>query len=399
MHNEVTVIDDTARIDERAPPVMLSSPPHPTGQQMNTAKNVSAGGRQSRVLGLLALSAISISMVRRAEAAPTVVKCIGEQTTKTTEMSPNWPAQMQTDLGATYTITNDGDGGGTVVAGSKGGTHTFRTATNMPYKDSLMSPDIVVIGPWAEHDEIAVEAGADASHFQADYDALVMDYLSLAKKPCVIVTTSVVIPTYQRNPATDMLVTNTIEPAVLAVAKAHNLPVVDLYTPFMGQAAWLGVDGHFTAAGAVQAAKLVEAALPMCTGGGGNPGTDAGSGAGGAAGSTGAGGSPGTGGSGGGSVEMGGQGGAGGEPASMGTGGEPATTVGGGGTTTSTSSGAAGSSTSDNAAPASTDAGGCSCSLVANRSNWKASALASLGALFAMVRLGHPRRNPRRRRD
>jgi hypothetical protein len=353
---------------------------------MKTAKNVSAARRPKHVIGLFALSALSISLARRADAAPTVVKCIGEQTTMTAEMTPTWPVAMQTDLGATYAITDDGDGGGTVLAGSKGGTHTFRTPTNAPYKDSLMNPDIVVIGPWAEHDEIAVEAGADASKFQADYDALVMDYLNLAKKPCVIVTTPVVIPTYQRNPATDMLVTNTIEPAVLAVAKAHQLPVVDLYTPFMGQAAWLGPDGHFTAAGAKQVAKLVEAALTSCAAAGGNPGNDAGSGAGGGGGSNGAGGSGGTTGSGGGAVEMGGQGGGGGQPDSTGSAGKPAGSSGGGVTSTSAGSGAGGSSTSDNAAPASSDAGGCSCTLPANRSSTTAAALFALGIVLSAAR-------------
>src|ERR1700753_1442582 len=48
-----------------------------------------------------------------AAAVPRIV-CIGEQTTQTTEMSPTWPTKMQTDLGAAYTVTNDGDGSATV---------------------------------------------------------------------------------------------------------------------------------------------------------------------------------------------------------------------------------------------------------------------------------------------
>src|SRR5450432_1751987 len=235
--------------------------------------------------GLVAIPLLSVLVARSAAAAPRIV-CIGEQTTMTAEMSPTWPAKMQTDLGAAYTVTDDGDGNGTVLSGSKGGTHTFTTPTNAPFKDSIMAPDIVVIGPWAEHDEIAVEGGADATHFQADYDALVTVYLGLPKKPCVIVTTPVVIPTYQKNPATDQLVMNTIEPAVLAVATAHSLPVVDLYTAFMGQSAWLGADGHFSTAGAAEVAKLVEMALPSCAGTGGT-GAGGATGIGGGAGATG----------------------------------------------------------------------------------------------------------------
>jgi len=66
--------------------------------------------------GLVALP-MFLGFARTAAAAPRIV-CIGEQTTMTTEMSPTWPAQMQIDLGAAYSVTDDGDGGGTVLDGS-----------------------------------------------------------------------------------------------------------------------------------------------------------------------------------------------------------------------------------------------------------------------------------------
>src|SRR5260221_3577137 len=94
--------------------------------------------------GLLSISALSLLLARRAEAAPISVKCIGEQTTMTAEMTPTWPVQMQTDLGAAYTVTDDGDGGGTVLAGSKVGTHTFARPNNDPSQDSIKSTDVVV---------------------------------------------------------------------------------------------------------------------------------------------------------------------------------------------------------------------------------------------------------------
>jgi hypothetical protein len=332
--------------------------------------------------GLLA-APLFLAAPGSAAAAPRIV-CIGEQTTMTAEMSPTWPAKMQTDLGAAYTVTDDGDGGGTVLAGSKGGTHTFITPTNAPFKDSIMAPDIVVIGPWAEHDEIAVEAGADATHFQQDYDALVMAYLGLPKKPCVIVTTPVVIPTYQRNPATDMLVTNTIEPAVLAVAAAHSLTVIDLYAPFMGQAAWLGVDGHFTTAGAAEVARLVELALPSCSigngTGGGGAGGGAGAGSAGASGGSAAGAGNGSGGSGGSSTGAAG--------ASMGGGGSPSSATGGtgpGGSTSTASGGSAGSAPSAGS-PMSSDSGGCALSTRSPTSSRTLLLVLFGGALFARRR-------------
>jgi len=348
--------------------------------RLRSAKSVV---RRAGYSGLVA-APLFLAAPGTAAAAPRIV-CIGEQTTMTAEMSPTWPAKMQTDLGAAYTVTDDGDGGGTVLAGSKGGTHTFITPTNAPFKDSIMAPDIVVIGPWAEHDEIAVEAGADASHFQQDYDALVMAYLGLPKKPCVIVTTPVVIPTYQQNPATDMLVTNTIEPAVLAVAAAHSLTVVDLYAPFMGQAAWLGADGHFTTAGAAEVARLVELALPSCgagsgTGGGGAGGS-AGAGSAGASGASAAGAGNGSGGWGGSGTGAAGS-------TSAGAGGSTSSASGGTGAagSTSTASGGSAGSTPSAGSPTSSDSGGCALSTRSPTSSRTLLLVLFGGALFARRR-------------
>ncbi len=324
--------------------------------------------RRSLVVGLAILPVLLAGLQHEACAAVPRIVCIGEQTTQTAEMSPTWPTKMQTDLGAAFVVTNDGDGNATVLAGSKAG-HTYSTPSNAPYKDSINAPDIVVIGPWAEHDEIAVKAGADATHFQTDYDALVTSYLSLPKKPCVIVTTPVVISTYQQNPATDLLVTNTIEPAVLAVAQAHSLKIVDLYTAFMNQAAWLGPDGHFTAAGAAQVASMVETALSSCS----STGTGGAGGAGGSSGAAGSSGAPsaaGSGGAGAGSAGLGGSSGA--ETAASAGAGAGGASVAAGGTSSAGASGSAvsiagaagtvsvaGGAGAAASAPASSDSSGC----------------------------------------
>ncbi len=332
-------------------------------RQYHSRRLYSFAVRGSLLTGVAALPLLLVSWPRGASAAAPRIVCIGEQTTQTNEMAPTWPTKMQTDLGAAYVVTNDGDGSATVLAGSKAG-HTYSTPTNAPYKDSINAPDIVVIGPWAEHDEIAVKAGADATHFQTDYDALVMAYSSLPKKPCVIVTTPVVNTSYQQNPATDMLVTDTIEPAVLAVAKARNLTVVDLYTAFTNQAAWLGPDGHFTAAGAAQVASMVEKALASC----GSTGTG-GAGGGGSAGMSGAAGSnAGSGGASAGNTGLGGSsgaetaGGSGGAVGGAGAGGTSGSGVAGnavssaGNAGTAPATGSAGASTAE---PASSDSSGC----------------------------------------
>src|SRR5258707_10592968 len=108
---------------------------------------------------------------RGAVAAPIKVACIGEHTTHShafpadnREAQPpgnqEYPAQLQTLLGAGYEVRNFGDCCGTVLQGytpAPGETHPYVLGTNpndgVGYNESIVFlPDVVIIGSWGRHD-------------------------------------------------------------------------------------------------------------------------------------------------------------------------------------------------------------------------------------------------------
>ncbi len=239
-------------------------------------------------LAAAALSSLSLTLVGRAHAATTKVACLGEQTTKSNEPpGPMWPTLLQTALGANYDVVNDaGDTSGSILTGydtTGVGADPVMSASNTAYQDSLTA-NIVVIGPFGEHDERVVSkfpAMGTELIFEQDYDALVMSYLNLASKPTVYVTTPIQVPTFDA--ATQALVSNVVLPAVKAVALEHSeVKLVDLYTAFLGHEEYfMGMsDGQTNAAGEVELEQLVYAAMQTASSGAGGAG-----GSGGAAGS------------------------------------------------------------------------------------------------------------------
>ncbi|HWZ87662.1 MAG TPA: hypothetical protein VNW92_02395, partial [Polyangiaceae bacterium] len=196
---------------------------------------------------------------------------------------------------ATYTVVDDaGDTSGSILTGydpNGVGADPVMSATNAAYQDSLTA-NIVVIGPFGEHDERVVQkfpALGTEMTFEQDYDALVMSYLNLASKPKVYITTPILVPSFDQ--ATQTLVTNVVLPAVNAVGAKHSdVKLIDLYTAFLNHTEFfMGMgDGQTNATGEKKLEQMVfDAILASSAGGmGGAGGTGAG-GSGGASGGTG----------------------------------------------------------------------------------------------------------------
>ncbi len=349
-------------------------------------------------LAAAALSSLSLTLVGPARAATTKVACLGEQTTKSNEApGPMWPALLQTALGANYDVVNEGgDTSGSILTGydtAGVGADPVMSASNTAYQDSLTA-NIVVIGPFGEHDERVVSkfpALGTEMIFEQDYDALVMSYLNLASKPTVYITTPIQVPTFDA--ATQALVSNVVLPAVKAVALKHSeVKLVDLYTAFLGHEEYfMGMsDGQTNAAGEVELEQLVYAAMQTPSSGAGGAG-----GTGGAAGSAGAtAGSSGSGGASAGSSAGGASGGTGGAGGAATSGaGAPNTSASAG---TTASAGAAQQPIEDSPASESS-----SCSLVnvgANRASgvWLALAYVVSGLALTRARRRRERGIPER---
>ncbi|HEX3695551.1 MAG TPA: hypothetical protein VH374_09175 [Polyangia bacterium] len=223
------------------------------------------------------------ALATRALAAPIKVVTPGEQNTQSTEATwPLYPKLMQTALGAGYSVLNNGDISGSVLSSYTGqpmGVHPFATPGQPTYDTSINPPpDIVIIGPFGEHDLRVVlvaqwKSLATVTAFAKDYDSLVTDYTRLSSKPRVFVTTPIVLPNFNP-PDTMNFVKGVVLPAVQQVAAARSLPVIDLYTEFSNNlATYMGTDGQVNAKGQVKISDMIVAAIKADTGADG--GTDA----------------------------------------------------------------------------------------------------------------------------
>ncbi|HVU51685.1 MAG TPA: hypothetical protein VHL80_13410, partial [Polyangia bacterium] len=201
----------------------------------------------------------SLALASAARAA-TVVNCIGEQTTITTEGSTsaqNWPSVLGGLLGAAYTVNNDGVNAGTVIKG------TAKSASSL-----TGMPGIIVIGPFAEHD-YGAQANITQDQWTTAYKALVDAYLALAPQPQVYVMTPPPAAFVYQSAAEQTFATTIVKTAVLSVAGGNNsankqLKVIDLFSDAtLVAAADVAGDGHFSATGMAEVANLAYKCIAM----------------------------------------------------------------------------------------------------------------------------------------
>ena len=187
---------------------------------------------------------------------PILVSCIGEQTTFTTETGPVtecWPTALGALLGAGYMVGNDVVmNANTVLSGN---------CVTPASKDPV--PNIVIIGPFAEHDYMAMTPPATELQFRAAYQNVVNAYLALTPPPSVYVMTPPPAAFVYPLAAEQTFAVDVVRPAVLAVAAATpRVHVVDLFDDaVLGETPYMAGDGHFGAAGQAEVAKLAYRAL------------------------------------------------------------------------------------------------------------------------------------------
>jgi MYXO-CTERM domain-containing protein len=210
-------------------------------------------GRLLRLSLAVAVFCTVGSAALAATAAPIKVACIGEHTTHShafpalnRETQPvgmqEYPALLQTRLGAGYDVRNFGDCCASVIQGySTVGqeNHPYVQGSNAGdgagYNESIaFLPDIVVIGSWGRHDWGLSTASTlvwNLPKFQQDYDNLVQRYMALSTHPRVFA--SLPVPILNGTDTDNGVLTSSIATVIRAVAAKYNLPIVDLYAAFL----------------------------------------------------------------------------------------------------------------------------------------------------------------------
>ena len=316
------------------------------------------------------LVALMFTGISEAQAVPLNVVTPGEQNTQSPEngcaktpcAAGHWlhyPELLGVALGAGYTVHNNGDAEGAVLGCDAATTAAVGNSSfckHIPYTSSINpAPDIVIIGPFGEHDQRIVTASAAnmtnlymESVFEGAYEGLVQKYLPLTSKIFIMTPIDVPWGGTPNLPAGKNIVKDMLLPAAKKVAQNHGLTIIDTYTAISATpqlvTMYYATDGQVNAAAQQKMTDLILAALkdagsgadggtsdagdaaapkdaPDDAGSGGAPGTGGAAGTGGAIGSggtSGTGGASGTGGSI--SAGTGGtSGGSGGSPAVSGT--------------------------------------------------------------------------------
>jgi acyl-CoA thioesterase-1 len=180
----------------------------------------------------------------RAGATPLRVACIGEHTVHSDKLqrSQEWPRMMGDKLGPGYDVQNFGDCCATVLLEypPQHANHPYikpydRPAYKPGFHESVaFMPDVVIIGPWGKHEwemaDILYNGVLPPDRFLADYETLVKTYLDLPGKPKVFVSLPIPFP---MGTAKVGLV-DTILAATQTIASKYQLPIIDLYHPFLG---------------------------------------------------------------------------------------------------------------------------------------------------------------------
>jgi hypothetical protein len=256
-------------------------------------------------VALAAASLFAVSVAGTAAAAGIRVVTPGEQNTQSGEngcaaapcMNGHWlhyPELLAGSLGAGYSVVNNGDGGAVLgcdaATVTAAGTNSICTAGGNYSKSINPLPDIVIIGPFGEHDQRIVVGDMtlyDEPTFEAAYDGLVTNYLNLSSHPKVYMMTPIDITPTWNGAATTLgagkdIVKDIMLPAALAVATKHSLVVIDTYTAMSPggtiDATYAPADGQVNSAGQQKMAAMILAAIQSDAGApGGGSGASSGS--------------------------------------------------------------------------------------------------------------------------
>src|SRR4051794_17696682 len=159
------------------------------------------------------------------------------------QRSQEWPAMLQKMVGPDYDVQNFGDCCSSVSLDypPQKETHPYlKPPNNAAFKPGFnesvaFMPDIVIIGPWGKHDrELTDEVFGgklDPVKFAADYETMITTYQKLPTHPKIIASLPIPIPFGMASG----VVNDVILPATkMVLAKHPEIPVVDLWAPFVG---------------------------------------------------------------------------------------------------------------------------------------------------------------------
>lgn len=190
--------------------------------------------------------------------APIKVACIGNSITFGSGIkdrdSLSYPAQLQHMLGDNWEVRNYGVSARTLL--SKGDYPYIQESAFEEAKG--FQPDVVLIKLGTN--DTKPQNWQFKNEFKDDYRKLIESFQSLESKPIIVLLKAV--PAFPgRAGISDSIVFNCVNPMVEELAGEMNLPMIDLYQPFVGHSELFPDLIHPNAQGASIIAKTIYQAL------------------------------------------------------------------------------------------------------------------------------------------
>lgn len=184
------------------------------------------------------------------------IACVGASTTEGTD-GHSYPAYLQAMLGGGCEVRNFGYGGSAVLQG-----YEYSYIGSQKYNDSLAYQADVVIIDIGGNDSQPQYWQDGNNTFAVDYDALVTAYLNQGNNPVVLISNGL-LALKDSWGISDDVIKNDIMPLQKAIAKKHNLPIVNFRAVLESNPdGYIVEDGiHYTAAGYKAMAQLYYDAL------------------------------------------------------------------------------------------------------------------------------------------
>ena len=177
---------------------------------------------------LLALGALA----GRLDAAVVKVACVGDSITAgagASSAATAYPAQLANLLGGGYTVGNFGHSGTTLL---KNGDFPYWSVAEFASSD-LFAPDIVVI-MLGTNDSKPQNWGGFSAQFPADYSDLIDHYRALPSHPLVFCCLPCPVYGAGNFGITSPVVQTGVIPAILQVAGAKAVPLIDVNSALSG---------------------------------------------------------------------------------------------------------------------------------------------------------------------
>lgn len=194
---------------------------------------------------------------------PTKVACVGDSITEGAGLNPqstkSYPYVLNNLLGDGYEVMNLGRSATTLLRDGDFPYWTAKEFSNV----FVYQPEIIVIKLGTNDTK---PQNWNAQKYKEDYQALIDTFRSIPTNPQIYLCNPV--PVFKtRWGINDSTIVNGVIPAVEAIARANELPLIDLHNPMMDKGDLFYDQIHPNSEGAAEMAKLVHENLVNRTSG------------------------------------------------------------------------------------------------------------------------------------